>query len=85
VQVYYIDEQITTPFPSYRTIIPARTIFDVKLFLMWNENFRLEAFVNNVFDKSYIAAQIQDASSADGGYLYGAPRVFGIRGTYQFE
>ena len=44
---------------------------------MPTENLRLEAFATNVFDETYIAAQVQDASSATGGIIYGAPRQVG--------
>ena len=43
------------------------------------DNMRLEAFATNIFDETYIAAQVQDASSATGGIIYGAPRQFGVR------
>jgi len=46
---------------------------------------RLEGFVNNVFDETFIAAQIQDASSADGGIIYGPPRHYGVRLSYNFD
>jgi iron complex outermembrane receptor protein len=48
------------------------------------ENLRLEAFATNVFDEEYIAAQVQDASSARGGILYGAPRQYGLRAKFDF-
>jgi len=38
-----------------------------------------------VFDETYIAAQMADASSADGGYIYGAPRTWGVRVSYMFQ
>jgi iron complex outermembrane receptor protein len=48
------------------------------------EQLQLEAFVNNLFDKTYIAVQVQESSSAAGGYMYGAPRQWGGRITYKF-
>ena len=38
-----------------------------------------EVFSNNVTDKTYIATQIQNSSSADGGMIFGAPRTYGVR------
>jgi iron complex outermembrane receptor protein len=38
-----------------------------------------------VTDKTYIASQVQNSTSFDGGILYGAPRVIGGRVTYNFE
>lgn len=84
VQWAHVDDQIATPFPSFRTIIPARDIVDARLTLEIDDRYKLEAFVTNLFDETYIASQIQDSSSAFGGYIYGAPRQFGMRGTVNF-
>jgi iron complex outermembrane receptor protein len=56
----------------------------VRLTAMPTENLRLEAFATNVFDETWIAAQVQDASSATGGILYGAPRQYGLRVRFDF-
>jgi iron complex outermembrane receptor protein len=85
VQISYSDKQLSTPFAYPATIVPSRTITDVRLSAVPNDNLHLEAFVTNVFDRTYIAAQIQDASSATGGILYGAPRQYGIRARYDFQ
>jgi iron complex outermembrane receptor protein len=85
IQAAYVDEQNTTPFAGPRSILPSYTVADVKFIFNTGENWRFEAFVNNVFDETYIAAQVQDASSTDGGYIYGAPLVYGGRVTYSFE
>ena len=84
LQVSYLDEQLSTPFPSVVTTVPSRTIADVRLTAMPTDHLRLEAFATNVFDETWIAAQVQDASSATGGILYGAPRQFGIRARFDF-
>ena len=39
----------------------------------------MEAFANNATDRTYIAAQIQNSTSATGGIIYGAPRQYGVR------
>jgi iron complex outermembrane recepter protein len=83
-QSSYIDEQNATPFPSPTTIVPSRVVSDVRLTLLPTEHLKLEGFVTNVFDKTYIAVQVQDASSAAGGFLYGAPRQYGVRLKYSF-
>ena len=62
----------------------ARTIVDARLTFKPNDNFTIEAFCTNLFDKTYIAVQLQDASSAQGGIIYGAPRQYGARLKYEF-
>jgi iron complex outermembrane receptor protein len=48
------------------------------------DNLRLEAFATNVFDEEYIAVQMQDASSAKGGMIFGAPLQYGLRAKFEF-
>lgn len=83
-QVSYLDEQLSTPFSYPATTVPSRTIADVRITAFATENLRLEAFATNVFDETYIAAQVQDASSATGGMIYGAPRQIGMRVKFDF-
>jgi len=83
-QTSYMAEQNATPFPSAGTIVPSRAISDVRLTFLPTESIKVEGFVTNVFDKTYIAVQVQDASSAAGGYLFGAPRQYGVRMKYSF-
>ncbi|MCC7461217.1 MAG: TonB-dependent receptor [Gammaproteobacteria bacterium] len=84
VQVSSLGKQYATAFPDASTLVPARTIADVRLTYRPSDQVRLEGFVTNVFDKTYIAVQVQDASSAAGGYLYGPPRQYGMRLKYDF-
>ena len=84
LQVSYIDEQLATPFRYQATTVPSRTITDLRVTLVPMENLRLEAFATNLFDKEYISAQLQDASSARGGMIYGAPRQYGVRAKFDF-
>jgi iron complex outermembrane receptor protein len=84
LQVSYLDEQLSTPFRYVATTVPSRTLTDVRLTAMPTENLRLEVFATNVFDETWIAAQVQDASSATGGILYGAPRQIGLRARFDF-
>ncbi|HEY5807390.1 MAG TPA: TonB-dependent receptor [Povalibacter sp.] len=84
VQASYIDEQLATPFLHPQTLVPSRTVADVRVTLVPVRQLRLEAFVSNVLDEEYIAAQVQDASSAQGGIIYGAPRQYGLRAKYDF-
>lgn len=79
VQWSYVAEQYATPFPSVNTLVPGRNLFDARLTLDMGRKYKLEGFVNNLTNKTYIASQIQNSSSADGGIIYGAPRTFGVR------
>jgi iron complex outermembrane receptor protein len=79
-----MDEQLSTPFPSVATTVPSRTVTDLRLTAIASEKLRLEAFATNILDETYIAAQVQDASSATGGIIYGAPLQIGVRAKFDF-
>ncbi len=84
VQVAYMDEQLATPFRYAATTVPSRTVTDLRVTWIPTDQLRLEAFATNVLDEEYIAVQVQDASSALGGIIYGAPRQVGARAMYKF-
>ncbi len=84
VQVTYMDEQLSTPFRYEATVVPSRTVADLRVTMKPSDAVRIEAFANNIFDETYIAAQVQDASSASGGIIYGPPRQFGVRAKFDF-
>jgi len=84
LQWSHISTSYVTPFPGDQTVVPARDIVDARLTFDLNESLRLEAFANNIFDKTYIANQLQNSSTANGGIVYGAPRQYGGRLTYRF-
>ena len=79
VQWSHLSSQLATPFPSVNTIVPGRDLFDARVTFDLGDRYKLEVFANNLFDETYIASQIQNSSSADGGIIYGAPRTFGLR------
>ena len=79
VQWSHLSMQWATPFPSANTQVPGRDLFDARVTFDIGKQYKLEAFVNNIADKKYVATQIQNSSSADGGMIYGAPRTFGLR------
>jgi iron complex outermembrane receptor protein len=79
VQWSHLSSQYATPFPSFNTLVPGRDLFDARVTFDFGERYSLEAYVNNIGDKTYIATQIQDSSSANGGIIYGAPRTYGLR------
>ncbi len=84
LQFSYVDRQLSTPFSYPTTTVPSRGVADLRVLVMPSDRLRLEAFATNVLDKRYIAAQVQDASSASGGIIYGAPRQFGLRAKLDF-
>ena len=84
LQASYMDEQYATPFKYTATRVSSRTVTDARLTFKPNASLTVEAFCSNLFDKTYIAVQLQDASSATGGYIFGAPRQYGARLKYQF-
>ena len=84
LQWSHLSSQVATPFPSAFTIVPGRDLFDARLTADIGRRFRLEAYVMNLGNKTYIASQIQDSSSATGGVIYGAPRTYGLRATVRF-
>jgi iron complex outermembrane receptor protein len=79
VQWSHLGEQLATPFPSVASIVPSRDLVDVRLTYAHDAGWQVEGFVNNATDRTYIAAQIQNSTSATGGIIYGAPRQYGIR------
>lgn len=85
LQGSYLDEQLSTPFPNVRTIVPSRTLFDARLTYESNSFWRLEGFVTNLSDKTYIASHVQNSSSSLGGIIYGAPRQYGVKATFSFD
>jgi iron complex outermembrane receptor protein len=84
LQTSYMAEQYATPFKYAQTRVPSRSITDARLTFAPNAKLTVEAFCSNLFDKTYIAVQVQDASSASGGYIYGQPRQYGARVKYAF-
>jgi iron complex outermembrane receptor protein len=91
LQYAYTATQRSTPFkPSDYvygdiTTVPSRSIVDARIIYDPNDALRLEVFATNLTDKTYIASQIQDSSTAFGGIVYGAPRQVGLRAAYNFK
>ncbi len=79
VQWSHLSGQLATPFVSVNTVVPGRDLFDARITFDIGDSYKLEAFANNLTNKTYIASQIQNSSSADGGIIYGAPRTIGLR------
>lgn len=85
LQANYMSKQWATFFQDpVLTKVPSRTVVDFRLTYEPMDSLSLEGYVTNLLDKTYIAVQVQEASSASGGYIYGAPRQFGGRVVYKF-
>jgi iron complex outermembrane receptor protein len=84
IQFSHVSEQYATPFPSALTLVPEHDVVDLRLSFRPNDALLVEAFANNATDEVYIASQIQNSSSADGGIIYGAPRQYGVRARFNF-
>jgi iron complex outermembrane receptor protein len=85
LQYSYAGEQWATPFQSFVTDVPSHGVADFRLTWEPSEQWRLEAAVTNLTDKVYIASQIQNSSTADGGIIYGAPRQYTVRVSRKFN
>ena len=97
IQVNYVSQQWSTIFETQAstalqpgavntlTLVPAHTTMDLRLTFEPKPGLQLEGYVTNVFNALYIAAQVQDSSSANGGIIYGAPRQVGGRLIYKFN
>lgn len=84
LQWSHLSSQLATPFVSVNTIVPGRDLLDARITFDIGDRYKLEAFANNLTDEVYIASQIQNSSSADGGIIYGAPRTYGLRLKVEF-
>jgi len=85
VQANYMSKQWATFFHNDTlTKVPSRTVVDLRLTYEPTDSLSFEGYVTNVLDKTYIAVQVQEASSASGGYIYGAPRQIGARAVFKF-
>ena len=84
LQWSHLSSQYATPFPSPNTLVPGHDLLDARVTFDFASAYKVEAFVNNLTDETYIATQIQNSSSADGGIIYGAPRTYGVRLRVEF-
>ena len=90
IQWVYIADQFATPFHQSAaqqlvTRVPSRNVFDLRVTWEPSEYWRVEGFATNLLDETYIASQVQNSSSADGGIIYGAPRQIGVRIVFQIK
>lgn len=85
LQVSYLSEQYASVFRNANSLVPEHTLLDARLSYDSTGLWRAEAFVNNLTDKTYIASQVQDSSSTNGGIIYGAPRTYGVRLVVKFD
>ena len=72
----------TTPGPLL--LLPSHGILSANLTYEAPKNWTLEAYVTNIASKVYVA-NIVNAGLGPGGYVYDAPRQFGVRVGYRFD
>jgi iron complex outermembrane receptor protein len=84
LQYSYQSSSYAAMFRNVNSYLPARGLLDARI-TYEKDNIRLEGFVTNLTDKTYVAMQIADSSSLNGGKLYGAPSQVGARLTYRFD
>jgi iron complex outermembrane receptor protein len=85
LQWAYLASQWSATFQNSSSFVPSRSIVDARLTYEPAEQWRVEAAVTNLFDETYVASQLFNTSSADGGSLYGAPRQYSVRVIYRFN
>ncbi|MEP7314425.1 MAG: TonB-dependent receptor, partial [Pseudomonadota bacterium] len=84
LQWSHVSSQLATPFVNVATMVPARDVLDARLTYSPTERVTIEGFVTNLTDETYIAAQIQNSTSATGGIIYGPPQQIGLRLAVSF-
>lgn len=85
VQVAHSSVQYATLFPSALTRIDSRNVWDARLTYRPDDAWRIEGFVTNFTDATYVAAINQGGTNAAGGRVYGAPRQVGLRLNLSFD
>ena len=85
IQWNYVTTSYALVFENARTTVPAHDTWDLRVTYTPAAGYSIEGFVTNLANKHYIAAQVQDSSSANGGIIYGNPRQLGARVVYRFN
>jgi iron complex outermembrane receptor protein len=62
----------------------SRNILDARITYVPFDALSIEAFATNVLDQTYVASQVQDSSTAFGGFIFGAPAQYGARVKFSF-
>jgi len=83
VQVEYIGSQWEAPaeVPGY-DFVASHFLVDLRLTDDLSSQWRLEAYVQNVFNKVYV--QAIESSATTNNDIFGNPRTYGVRATYKF-
>lgn len=83
VQVSYVGSQWDQAYEvPGRDFVPSRTLVDLRLSYALNEHWLLEAYAQNVANVTYV--QYINSGTPVDNVLYGAPRTFGAKATYNF-
>ena len=84
VQVSYEDAQWATLFHAGQDYIPAYTLVDFRIAYQSPQHWRLEAFLTNAFNKTYIAGVTGGTLGAAPAVVVGPPQQYGVRIMYSF-
>ena len=82
-RVSYTSEQFVSFFQLPYQRMDARTLVDMRLTYAPNDDWRITAYVTNLFDKLYIANASQ-TNDGIGNYILGAPQEFGVTAAVTF-
>ncbi|NBC35348.1 TonB-dependent receptor [Novosphingobium sp. FSY-8] len=83
VRVSHTASQWSSFFQLPYHRMDARTLVDLRLTYKAERNWKLQAYVTNLFDKTYIAVS-STATDGIGAYGLGSPRQFGAALSYTF-
>lgn len=84
LQYSYQSSSYSSMFRNANSFLQAHGLLDFRISYD-RPQWRAEAFVTNLTDKTYVTMQIADSSSLMGGRLYGAPRQIGARLSYKYN
>lgn len=83
VRFSHVTEQSVTFLPLPYHVIPERTIVDARLTYAPNDDWRITAYITNLFDELVIANQ-QQTTNGIGRYFLGAPQEIGVTLGFDF-
>ncbi len=83
VRVSHVAEQYSAFFRLPYHVVDERTLVDLRLSYAPNDDFRITAYVTNLFDELYVS-NASDTTNGVGQFLLGAPQEFGVTAAVNF-
>ncbi len=83
VRASYVAEQYSAFFRLPYHKIDSRTLVDARLTYAPNDDFRITAYVTNLFDELYVS-NASDTTNGVGQFLLGAPQEIGLTVGFDF-